>query len=98
MTITIKKTQEITTQVELPDYFTTLSGWYYKTLPDNKVLYVTEGRASVENAESCLKYVMERIVACTQDQFVQAYCEAINAVSAASGIVHLPLKMEVCND
>ena len=35
---------------------------------------------------------------CTQDQFVQAYCEAINAVSAASGIVHLPLKMEVTND
>ena len=32
---------------------------------------------------------------CTQDEFVQAYVTAINAISAASGIEHFPLTMEV---
>ena len=31
---------------------------------------------------------------CTQDDFVQAYVKAINQITAASGIEHLPLVME----
>lgn len=31
---------------------------------------------------------------CTQDEFMAAYCAAINAISAASGIEHSPLIMQ----
>jgi hypothetical protein len=32
---------------------------------------------------------------CTQDEFITAYCKAINRISEASGIEHLPLNLEV---
>jgi hypothetical protein len=31
---------------------------------------------------------------CSHDEFVEAYCTAINAISAASGIEHLPLQFD----
>ena len=35
---------------------------------------------------------------CTQDEFVQAYVTAINAISAASGIQHLPLEIDLLTE
>jgi len=35
---------------------------------------------------------------CTQDEFVKAYVTAINAISSASGIEHLPLQMELIDN
>jgi len=93
MNITIKKNQEITTTFEIPEYFTTLAGWYYKTLGENSILAVTGTGAGIYDG-SIIKYLEEYIKPCTQDEFVQAYVTAINAISAASGIEHLPLLID----
>lgn len=93
MKITIEKTETVKTEIELPLYFTTLTGWYHMVLPDNKILHVTESGVQVGTG-MLLDHCQHYIKPCTQDEFVQAYVKAINLITSASGIEHLPLILE----
>jgi len=50
-----------------------------------------EIRSYQSGIEDCFD---DRWTPCTQDEFVIAYCNVINRISAVSGIEHLPLKIE----
>jgi hypothetical protein len=90
MKITIETTQSVQTEIELPDYFTTLKGWYYMVLPDNKVLHVSDSLAEVNDAARALKHCTQWVAPCNEADFVQAYTNAINAISEAYYGVTVP--------
>ena len=93
MKVSIEKVQSIRAEFEVPEYFTTLAGWYYRVLGANQLMTVTASAVGIYDA-SVIKHLEDYIKPCTQDEFVAAYCTAINAISAASGIEHLPLLID----
>jgi len=95
MKLTIEKNETVVSKVEidLPQYFTTLRRWFNMVLPDNKILLVADHGITI-NPPTVLRHIEDMVKPCTQDEFVQAYVTAINAISAASGIEHLPLLID----
>ena len=84
-------------EIEVSEYFTTLSGWFYRVLPNGKLMQVTEFGVGIYPS-SAVDHLTRFIKPCTQDEFVAAYCTAINRISQASGIEHLPLQMELIDN
>lgn len=94
MKITVEKTEKVCSEIEVPEYFTTFPGWFHRVLPDGRVLKITEDWVCIQEGNQAVKHLESYVKSCTQDEFVQAYCEAINRIWEASGIEHLPLQME----
>ena len=93
MKFTIEKRQMLKTEIEVSEYFTTFKDWFYKSFPDGSLLKVTPAGLIITDYLS-LNMIEDKITPCTQEEFVAAYVATINAISAASGIEHLPLQME----
>jgi hypothetical protein len=96
MKVTIEKTQSVKEDIEIPIYFTTLTGWFHMALPDGQILQASQQHIGVYGSSS-LKHIYDTIKPCSQDAFIEAYCNAINTISAISGIEHLPLSVTYDN-
>jgi hypothetical protein len=90
MKITIEKTATVQETIELPEFFTTYSGWYFRVLSDDNLFVITERGGGIYNGKY-IRHMEHMIKPCNQDDFVNAYAATLTKLQAYSGIEHLPL-------
>jgi hypothetical protein len=92
-TIEIEKTESktVTTVIEIPQYFSTLIGWFHKIISPKIMITVTEFGVKYEEINNGLKYIEENIKPIEPEVFYLAFANKVSFLTQESGIEHLTL-------